>query len=501
VGRAMTGTRAPTAWGDTVSHPQNLAGAFRPYPEYNDSELPWLGKIPKKWEIKRGKKIFREIDIRSKNGDEELLTVSAKYGVLPRKEKIVPMFKAESYAGYKLCWPGDLVINSLWAWMHGLGFSRYHGIVSTAYGVYRPLENYSSYCSYFDYLLRSNAYDWELRVRSKGIWISRLQLLDAAFFDMPIIIPPEEEAKKIVAFIRFKKHYIRQYIRVKQHLIKLLTEQKQVIINNAVLRGIDNDNVKFKTSSLGWLKEIPQHWDEYSIAHISDVIQIGPFGSQLHASDYTPNGTPVINPCHLLGNTIIPDYNCAVSEKTVNRLLQHKLEQGDIILSRRGELGRCAIVEQSQIGWLCGTGCIRLSLKKEIIDPNYFVLLFSCQQSSEFLTLSSVGATMDNLNSEIVARYRIPCPPGPEQIRILSFIAEEKDRIESIIATARHEIELIQEYHARLIADVVTGKVDVRNVEIVDDAPVVDDLVDAIDELDDNADDDVDGDDRDDENR
>ncbi len=142
---------------------------LKPYPEYKDSKLTWLGNIPIDWQIKRGKNVFRVVDIRSNNGEEESLTVSAKDGVSPRSEKKVTMFKAESYVGYKLCWPGDLVINSLWVWMHGLGFSNFHGIISTAYGVYRPLEKYSSYWKYFDYLLRSRAYDWELRVRSNDI--------------------------------------------------------------------------------------------------------------------------------------------------------------------------------------------------------------------------------------------------------------------------------------------------------------------------------------------
>ena len=108
------------------------------------------------------------------------------------------MFKAASYVGYKLCWPEDLVINSLWAWARGLGFSMQHGIVSTAYGVYRLRNEFRLRWPYFNELLRSHAYDWEFHVRSKGIWKSRLQLTDDAFFDMHMVIPPESEALAIV---------------------------------------------------------------------------------------------------------------------------------------------------------------------------------------------------------------------------------------------------------------------------------------------------------------
>ena len=90
---------------------------LKPYPAYKDSGVQWLGEIPNTWRVLRGKNVFRVIDVKSETGDEELLTVSSKDGVLPRSQKTVTMFKAESYVGHKLCWPGDLVINSLWAWM------------------------------------------------------------------------------------------------------------------------------------------------------------------------------------------------------------------------------------------------------------------------------------------------------------------------------------------------------------------------------------------------
>jgi type I restriction enzyme S subunit len=137
----MTGNRAPTAAGDTLSPPQILAGALRPYPEYKESKLPWMGKIPKQWTEERAKYFFREVDERSKTGDEELLSVSHMTGVTPRSQKNITMFKAESYARYKLCKPRDLVINTMWAWMGALGVSKYSGIVSSGYGVYRPLDD------------------------------------------------------------------------------------------------------------------------------------------------------------------------------------------------------------------------------------------------------------------------------------------------------------------------------------------------------------------------
>ena len=163
---------------------------LRPYPAYRHSGLDWLyGEVPEHWEVRRGKTVFRCIDERSETGSEELLTVSSDWGIVPRDSASVTMFKAQSYIRHKLCWPGDLVINSLWAWSRGLGVSRYHGIVSTAYGVYRVRRKARALPGFVHSLVRSEAFNWELRVRSKGIWISRLQLTDDSFLRAPLHEP------------------------------------------------------------------------------------------------------------------------------------------------------------------------------------------------------------------------------------------------------------------------------------------------------------------------
>ena len=128
----------------------------RPYPEMKNSGVEWLGEVPVHWGLFRGKFLFRCIDVRSRTGEEELLTVSSEQGVVRRSSATVTMFQAESYVGYKLCWPGDLVINSLWAWGRGLGVSKYHGIVSSAYGVYRLRPPYSN-CPYIGWFARSHS--------------------------------------------------------------------------------------------------------------------------------------------------------------------------------------------------------------------------------------------------------------------------------------------------------------------------------------------------------
>lgn len=163
-----------------------------------DSGVAWIGHIPSHWYVKRAKFLFREIDERSANGEEELLSVSHMTGVTPRSEKTnVYMFMAEDYSGSKLCRPNDLVFNIMWAWMGALGVSDRVGIVSPSYGVYRQLKEGTFNNWYLEHLLRSTLYVAEYNKRSTGLHSSRLRLYSQMFFDMELGFPPREEQDEI----------------------------------------------------------------------------------------------------------------------------------------------------------------------------------------------------------------------------------------------------------------------------------------------------------------
>lgn len=137
-----------------------------PGAKLRESGVPWLGNIPVHWEIERAHWLFRERDVRSTTGHEEMLTVSHLTGVTPRSEKDVNMFEAETNEGYKLCEPGDLVINTLWAWMGAMGIAPVKGIVSPAYNIYEPCQRLAP--SYIDALVRLPVFAQEVTRYSKG---------------------------------------------------------------------------------------------------------------------------------------------------------------------------------------------------------------------------------------------------------------------------------------------------------------------------------------------
>ena len=197
-----------------------------------DSGVPWLDKIPGHWEIERAKWLFRERDERSETGDEELLTVSHLTGVTPRSEKDVNMFEAETTEGYKICFAGDLVINTLWAWMGAMGVSPVNGIVSPAYNVYQPGPRLEP--NFVDALVRMPIFAQEVTRYSKGVWSSRLRLYPEGFFETFLPVPSLDEQRRIVAYIAKEAGRLDALSAANERTIKVLKERRSAIISAAV---------------------------------------------------------------------------------------------------------------------------------------------------------------------------------------------------------------------------------------------------------------------------
>lgn len=157
--------------------------------------------IPAHWRMVRNKNLLSESTEVSADGSEELLSVSHLTGITPRSEKNVTVIEAESLDGYRIVEPGDLVINTMWAWMGALGVSQVKGIVSPAYGVYRPLPSAEFHPPYYDYPYRSWPYVVEMTRYSRGIWSSRLRIYPDVFLRLQVPVPPLEEQRRIAAYL------------------------------------------------------------------------------------------------------------------------------------------------------------------------------------------------------------------------------------------------------------------------------------------------------------
>lgn len=196
------------------------------------SEQEWLGEVPAHWQVDRAKNLFAVRDERSDDGSEELLTVSHITGVTKRSEKDVYMFEAEDKAGYKRCLPGDLAINTLWAWMGAMGISPLAGIVSPDYHVYTSKGQLLP--EYIDLLCRSRPFVAEVNRWSKGVWSSRLRLYPENFFEMRLPVPPQNEQREIVRAVEMDQRKASDLRDALQLSITVAKERRAALITAAV---------------------------------------------------------------------------------------------------------------------------------------------------------------------------------------------------------------------------------------------------------------------------
>ena len=430
--------------------------AANAYPGYRAARMRWLPPVPEHWNEQRAKTFFREVDERSKTGQEELLSVSHLTGVTPRSQKNVTMFKAASYVGSKLCQPGDIVINTLWAWMAALGASRHLGIVSPAYGVYRPHRADSFNPAYLDYLLRTRAYVAEYIGRSTGIRSSRLRLYPNQFLDIALLQPPRPEQDQIVAYLRAQDAHIARFIKAKRELIKLLTEQKLRIIDHAVTRGLDA-SVALKPSGIEWLGDVPEHW----------LIKPLKRWVRLNAS--------------ALGEKTDPDFEFRYLDigsvktgrlaKELERLrfanapsrARRVLRRGDTIISTvRTYLKAIWYINEDAGDLIASTGFAVLTPGREV-EPEFLGYVIQSSGFVNRVTANSIGIAYPAIAETVLGRFPVVMPPTlEEQQSILAHIKAGSAPLDQAIEQALTEIKLIREYRDRQIADVVTGQVDVR---------------------------------------
>lgn len=196
------------------------------------SEQEWLGEIPAHWQVERAKNLFTVRDERSDDGSEELLTVSHITGITKRSEKDVYMFEADDKAGYKRCLPGDLAINTLWAWMGAMGISPLAGIVSPDYHVY--ISKGQLLPEYVELLCRSRPFVAEVNRWSKGVWSSRLRLYPENFFEMRLPVPPQNEQRGIVRAVEMDQRKANDLRDALQLSITIAKERRAALITAAV---------------------------------------------------------------------------------------------------------------------------------------------------------------------------------------------------------------------------------------------------------------------------
>lgn len=427
---------------------------YKPYPKYKDSGVEWLGQVPAHWEVKPVYAIASlrngypfKADLFESEGDPRKRVIRIR-DILGDGDAIYSNENCPSWAEIK---DGDILVGmdgdfNVHRWSRGN--AQLNQRMCTVNGNSEPLSFLLS--QYLPIPLKI------INVLAYSTTVKHLSSYEVLHTKIPI--PPDDELEAINSVLACETAHIDVLISKQQRLIELLQEKRVALISHVVTKGL-NPDAPMKDSGVEWLGQVPEHWEVRKLLHVTEKIQIGPFGSQLHAEEYITAGIPVINPAHIVSGSLTPDDSCSVDNDVSERLAQHRLTPGEIIFARRGEMGRCAIVPQHAKNWLCGTGCLHFSLLPDAMMPKFAYMYLGIPFIKDYLELKSVGATLANLNTEILGN--IPCvlPPIYEQQTIVAYLDRETSKIDSLIAKAQRAISLAQEHRAALISAAVTGKV------------------------------------------
>jgi type I restriction enzyme S subunit len=404
----------------------------------------WLGDFPNHWEVLRIKNLFQEMDSRSETGSEELLSVSHYTGVTLKRESLENeddhLTNAESLVGYKLVQQGDLVINIMLAWNGSLGISPYNGMTSPAYCVYRVKGNNNP--EYFGYLFSTNLFKAEFRRHSTGIIDSRLRLYSDKFFGIFTVVPPIVEQDEIVQYIKSQEEQISLFIQKKQRFIELLKEQRQSKIDEAV----DGTNKKWLSKKLKYVAEIKfSNVDKHTI---EDEIPVRLCNYvDVYKNDYITDDLEFMN-----------------ATATKMEIVKFTVQKGDVIITKDSEeatdIAVPTFVKEDLENVVCGYHLALIRANENEILNEYLFRKFQSSELKAYFAIEATGVTRVGLSMGEITGAKITYPKSlEEQKQIVSYIKTETATIDTAIAKAEREIELIREYKEAMIAEAVMGKI------------------------------------------
>jgi type I restriction enzyme, S subunit len=261
---------------------------------------------------------------------------------------------------------------------------------------------------------------------------SQPKLALARIRDIPIPLPPLPEQRAIADVLST----VQRAREATEAVIAATRELKRSLMRHLFTYGpvpVDQvAGVRLEETEVG---PVPEHWQSVTLGDVMvnghGEIQTGPFGSQLHSSDYKPEGIPVINPTHLGVNSIRPDNIPRISREDADRLARHSLVEADVLLPRRGDFGRYAYVDGAHVGWMCGTGCLRLRLRNPDLYNAFLALWLGTEKAQAYLRDSAVGSIMPNLNQKILNALPIALPPVAEQAGMVAALSSLDLKLEA----------------------------------------------------------------------
>ena len=415
------------------------------YDSYKDSGVKWLGEIPSHWKVRKAKFLWKESFAVSETGKEKLLSVSQYDGVLPAKADT----RSESLKGYKKVCENDLVINIMLAWLGGLGVSKYEGLVSPAYCTYKLIHD-TDPC-FLHYLYKTPLYLAEFARHSTGVVPSRWRMYTDDFGQVLTLLPPIKEQKAISNYLDATTSKIDAAIAQQQKMIDLLNERKQIIINNAVTKGLD-PNVKMKPSGIDWIGDIPEPWKMIALKHLGTTNKTL-VNAQNHPQAYWYEySMPAYDegkcPKSVLGSDI-DSTKISLTQPTllINKLNVHKR--------------RIWFVDRPMEKSVASTEFVPIVVTQA--NPYFIELILKSDKITTYLMNNSNGATnsQKRVTPDVIMGIKIPIPSDDEQNEIINYANSIITPLNMAIDNCINKITYLQERKQIIINDVVTGKVKV----------------------------------------
>lgn len=376
---------------------------------------------------------------------------------------------------YKVAYPNDIVLNSMNVVVGAVGLSKYKGAISPVYYALYSISGESN-IYYYEMIFKNKSFQSYLFIYGKGILVKksssgkmntiRMKISMNDLKGTPLPFPPRDEQEKIVKYLNWKANKINKFIHNKRRLIQLLKEQKQAIINQAVTRGI-NPDVKLKPSGVDWLGDIPEKWNCFQLKRVAKFNPSkSELGNEVKMTDFV-----VFLPMDKV--SVDGRIDCSEKRKVAevwNGFTYFK--RGDVVMAKITpcfENGKGAYLVDLETEFGFGTTeFIVIRPSKKICGEFLYFLTMSSKFRKEGEEVMTGAAGQKRVSADFVKNYITALPLVDEQLKIIEYIKNKNVEIDNAIEKTQCEITLIQEYRIRLISDVVTGKVDVRDIKVED---------------------------------
>ena len=414
--------------------------------EMKDSGIEWIGEIPVDWNIKRVKAVLCE---RNESNNpvqtDKILSLTNDRGVIPYEEKgDVGNKSKEDLTGYKLAYPGDIVLNSMNVFIGSVGLSSYFGCVSPVYYMLYP-RNKNDSVSFFNYLFQTKELQTKLHGYGNGIMEIRMRIQMSKLNSVQLPVPPSDVQQKIAAYLDRKCSQIDAIIARQKEVIEKLKVYKLSVITETVTKGL-NPNVPMKDSGVEWIGEIPEHWEIMRFGWCATIKS-----NLVDPDDYADY--PQISPDSIEKNSgRILEYKTVKESGVIS--WNHLFFKGQIIYSKiRPMLNKVAI---APFDGLC-------SADMYPIETNNNTQFFVYMMLSDYFT-SQVGLVTENrvkmpkINQKELGAIMVTIPPQSEQETISKYLLEKCSSIDAVIDKKQGLIDKLDDYKKSLIYEVVTGK-------------------------------------------